>query len=121
MQKRELVEISKKKTVRKKMVRLLTVKNYISLGEGGVQLLQQPSNSLHMYIKTIAMVFVVETKLLLHFYTEMILKNLEYSRFSVCFFLIKTMLNIHFLYPLNPSVGSRGGWSLSQRSVQICF
>ena len=24
--------------------------------------------------------------------------------------------SIHFLYPLNPSVGSRGGWSLSQRS-----
>jgi len=24
--------------------------------------------------------------------------------------------SIHFLYPLNPSVGSRGGWSLSQQS-----
>ena len=24
--------------------------------------------------------------------------------------------SIHFLFPLNPSVGSRGGWSLSQRS-----
>jgi len=26
--------------------------------------------------------------------------------------------SVHFLYPLNPSVGSRGGWSLSQRSTQ---
>ena len=25
--------------------------------------------------------------------------------------------SIHFLYPVNPSVGSRGGWSLSQRSL----
>ena len=25
-------------------------------------------------------------------------------------------LSVHFLYPLNPSVGSRGGWSFSQRS-----
>jgi len=25
--------------------------------------------------------------------------------------------SIHFLYPLNPTVGSRGGWSLSQRSL----
>ena len=25
--------------------------------------------------------------------------------------------SIHFLYPLNPLVGSRGGWSLSQRSL----
>jgi len=25
--------------------------------------------------------------------------------------------SIHFLYPFNPSVGSRGGWSLSQRSL----
>ena len=33
---------------------------------------------------------------------------------SICSLFIHP--SIHFLYPLNPSVGSQGGWSLSQRS-----
>ena len=33
-----------------------------------------------------------------------------------CYIIIYYYPSIHFLYPLNPLVGSRGGWSLSQRS-----
>ena len=33
-----------------------------------------------------------------------------------CTNLVIVLTYIRFLYPLNPSVGSRGGWSLSQRS-----